>query len=367
MLLCPLTPTVGGRSYNTSTRRMASTPVCASPIVQILWASVVPMFEQFLTDIKSVLIFRVRGWRWGFAGDLRVSPHWVSSHLTTLYWPLSLKWRQSHQASAGRRHVWRWPKRRAGTRGSWEMCRRKRRSSKNRVEEKMEGCRRSVLWSRSARLVGVESYEGKVGGSRDTVKMRLTHLPNSQSSSSYNHCQEVWITNLNLNRTKKKILYSVTSPRRNHEFALLIIKSDPASFPEQSSLVHGIKGYLRCPWTQSVLHYLPGWLHYFSHLDEIPFCESDKVTPWAPVIFLLRKYHVELFHSWKNWNALTTYLLIFCKLWTKKKVHCHCQHETNVSLHMTRADKISTPSPLEFSLGHALQTFVFTFCCAEPV
>lgn len=51
----------------------------------------------------------------------------------------------------------------------------------------------------------------------------------------------------------------------------------------------------------------------------------------------------------------------------EKKVHCHCQQETNVSLHLTRADKISTPSPFEFSLGHALQTSAFTFCCAEPV
>lgn len=56
----------------------------------------------------------------------------------------------------------------------------------------------------------------------------------------------------------------------------------------------------------------------------------------------------------------------------EKNVHCHYQHETNVLLHMTRADKISTPSPFEFNLGQALQTFLFYFffftsCCAEPV
>ena len=112
----------------------------------------------------------------------------------------------------------------------------------------------------------------------------------------------------------------MTSPRRNHEFTLLITKSDPASFPEQSSLVHGIKRYLNCPCMPSVLHYLPGWLHYFTCLDEITFCENDKLVPQVSVIFLLRKYHIKLFHPWKNWKALTTYLLIFCKLRKKKKL-----------------------------------------------
>lgn len=88
----------------------------------------------------------------------------------------------------------------------------------------------------------------------------------------------------------------------------------------QSNHLLFIEGYLHCLCALSVLHCLPRWLHYFDCPDEITFCESDKLIPQVPVIFLLRKYHVKLFHSWKNGNALTTYLLIFCKLWKKKKL-----------------------------------------------
>lgn len=69
----------------------------------------VPTFELFLADIKSMLIFRVRGWSWGFAGDFRASPHWVP-----LYWLPGCRW----HLRAG--DVWRWPECPAGERG-YEM------------------------------------------------------------------------------------------------------------------------------------------------------------------------------------------------------------------------------------------------------
>lgn len=66
----------------------------------------------------------------------------------------------------------------------------------------------------------------------------------------------------------------------------------------------------------------------------------------------------------KCFNYLLAHIL---QIMEEKNVHSHYQHETNVLLHMTRADKISTPSQFEFSLGQALQTFLgffFTSCCA---
>lgn len=83
-----------------------NTSLC-SPVIQIHWASEVPKLKRFLADTRTMLIFKVWGWRWGFTWDLWTSPHWVSDPLATLYWLLNLKWWQSHQTSVGRRHVWK--------------------------------------------------------------------------------------------------------------------------------------------------------------------------------------------------------------------------------------------------------------------